>query len=126
VDLNAAQTTLNNNIALWQRSNISDYRYTYRRNCFCAPEESVVVVVVSGQVAQAFRTPSGTYLSAPELAGVFPIEGLFTKVQEAINQRAYNLTVTYHAQFGFPESISIDYNQKLADDEQSYSARDFQ
>ena len=126
VDLSAAQSTLNDNIALWQRSNIPNYRYTYRRNCFCAPEESVVVVVANGQVSEAFRTPSGTYLSAQELTSVFPVEGLFSKVQEAINKRAFNLTVVYHSQFGFPASISIDYNQNIADDELNYTARDFQ
>ncbi len=125
-ELSAEQRALNEHIALWQRSNIASYQYIYRRLCFCPQEQDIVVIVVSGQVSQAFRSPAGTFLTASELANVFTVEGLFNKVQDAINQRVSKLTVTYNSQLGFPESISIDPIQNLADDETTYTARGFQ
>jgi hypothetical protein len=126
-DLTSAQQALNQNIALWQQAGISTYQYTFRKMCYCPPlQGDVVVMVVNGQVSEAFRIPSGTYLSMQELAGVFPVEGLFARVQEAIDSRVAKLEVTYNAQRGFPEYISIDHNLALIDDEIGYTARDFQ
>jgi hypothetical protein len=125
-ELSAEQRALNDNMALWQRANIASYQYTYRRQCFCAIEEDIVVVVVNGQVSQAFRTPSGIYLTAQELPSVFPIEGLFSKVQEAIDRRVFSLRVVYNASYSYPELIAIDGIQNLADDEITYTARDLQ
>jgi len=125
-NLSGEQRILNDNLALWQRSGISSYQYTSSKSCFCAPDEPIVVIVVSGQVSEAFRTPSGIYLSAQELASVATIEGMFSKAQVAINQRVARLTVVYNASLGYPESISIDGNQAIADDEITYNVRNFQ
>jgi hypothetical protein len=122
----AEQRALDANLALWQRSNIPNYQYTFQMQCFCVPGDDTVVIVANRQVSQAFRTPSGVYLTPQELTGMYTIEGLFAKVQEAIDQRVYSLRVTYDAQYGFPNSISIDRDRNIADEEVTYTARDFQ
>jgi hypothetical protein len=124
VDRVAAQQALDANIALWQRSSMASYQYTYLQQCFCPLRGDIVVTVVNGQVTEAFRLRDGTYLSAQEIGGVFPIEGLFNKIQESINRNVYSLKVTYNATLGYPESIAIDQDARLVDDEVTYTVRD--
>jgi hypothetical protein len=88
--------------------------------------EEVVITVTNGQVTQAFRTLNGTFLSAQERATLPTIEVLFDKVQQAINDRVYALTVVYNAQTGYPESIAIDNIKNLIDDEITYLASNLQ
>lgn len=125
-DLVAEQRALNDRIALWQQAKLSSYQYIYRKQCFCPPEEGIVVVVVDSQVSQAFRTPSGIFLSTQERVNVFTIDQLFEKVQDAINRRVYSLNVSYNSTYHYPELIVIDGNQNLADDEIGYSVSHFQ
>ena len=122
----ADQRALDANKALWERSNITSYQYTFQMQCFCPQRDDIVVVVANRQVSQAYRTPSGVYLTQQELTGVYSVEGLFAKVQEAIDQKVYMLRVTYDSQYGFPQYISIDRAQNLADEEVTYTARDLQ
>jgi len=120
------QKALNDHMALWQRSNFASYQYVFRKQCFCGPLDDIVVVVLNGQVSQAYHLMSGIYLSAQELAYVLSIEQLFSTIQDAIDRKAFKLNVTYDPQLGFPQFISIDYSQNVADDEIAYTARNVQ
>jgi hypothetical protein len=84
-------------------ANIGSYQYTFRKQCFCPPEEAIVVIVVNSQVSKAFRASSGTFLSATELAGVYSIDELFSKVQAAIDRRAFSVRVPNNATYHYPE-----------------------
>jgi hypothetical protein len=119
------QAPLNSNRALWRSWALLDYQFTYRMQCFCMSDE-VVITVSNGLVTQAFRTRDGTFLSAQERTNLPTIEVLFDKVQEAINQRVYSLTVIYNAQRGYPESIQIDNIKNAIDDEVGYLASNLQ
>ena len=50
------------------------------------------------------------------------IEGLFEFIQEAINRKAYRIKVSYDTNLGYPISASIDYDERMADEEKSFKA----
>lgn len=123
---NERQVALDNNTALWNDSGITSYQYTYRRLCFCLPQEDIVVVVVSAAVTEAYYTPSGTVLANEDLESLFTIEELFDLIQEAIDSKVARLDVVYNKDYGYPEDIYIDWDEHMADEEIRYVVLDFQ
>ena len=45
------------------------------------------------------------------------VAGLFDLIQEAIDQGAYSISVVYHPDLGYPASLGIDYDRRIADEE---------
>jgi hypothetical protein len=43
-------------------------------------------------------------------------------MQDAINRKAYKIEVSYDATLGYPTFASIDYNEKVSDEEMSFKA----
>ena len=112
---NPDQADLNKNMALWRHSNISTYEYTYKRNCFCPPEEAILLTVINGQVTAASYSPSDTPLPSEKLNSLMTIEKLFQVIQEAITQQYDLLEVTYNSTSGYPENISTNPNEQATD-----------
>jgi len=112
---------LERNEATWSRAGVTSYRYTIARSCFCVPESSgpVTVEVRSGQVVDR-RYESGLGVS-PQYSDIFTsVPGLFGLIREAAAYPAASVTVRYHPQLGYPESIAIDWVAGAVDDEVSY------
>lgn len=122
VELSDEQVALNQNLAQWEEARIESYEYQYRRSCFCPPLEARVRVQ-GGEVAEAFYTADGTYLSDSESEGLYTVSELFTVVQNAINEGAHSLEVDYHATLGYPTRIAIDWDEQVVDDEISHYAQ---
>ena len=125
-DDDSKQLTLDRNMSIWNKANISDYQYTFRRSCFCFSEEDVVIIVKAKVITEAFYSPSGVYLGENELDRLHTIPKLFGIVQEAIDSNAASLNVTYNSEFGYPEKIDIDRIKEAVDDEVVYYAIEFQ
>jgi hypothetical protein len=117
------QSQLDANRQLWESSGLASYEIEYRRICFC-PENitSPVVVVVSNGVID-----SRNYAETGEVVGeavrdLFPdVSGMFDTVQDAIDQQASQVTVTYDSQLGYPVNIRVDYNTMMADEELGFA-----
>ncbi|MFV1977387.1 MAG: DUF6174 domain-containing protein [Candidatus Scalindua sp.] len=123
---NKVQAILDSNIMLWKDSGILSYRYEYRKLCFCPPQENVVVIIEEGLVSEAFYTPSGVFLTEAELERLFTMEGLFEVIQNAITSNVASLNVTYNVDYGYPERISIDVDEAIADEEVTHLVTEFQ
>ncbi|CAK8722813.1 MAG: hypothetical protein D3920_15070 [Candidatus Electrothrix sp. AW2] len=113
--VNPVQAELNKNMALWEHVKPSDYTYTYKRNCFCPPEEEIIITITNGQVTAAFYSPSGTALPPENFDNLMTIEKLFQVIQKAITQEYDRLEVTYNATLGYPENIVTDPNERATD-----------
>lgn len=112
---------LERNEATWSRAGITSYRYTITRSCYCLAESSgpVTVEVRGGQVVDR-RYESGLGVS-PQYSDIFTsVPGLFSLIREAVAYPATSVTVRYHPQLGYPESIAIDWVAGAVDDEVSY------
>lgn len=112
----------------WAAQRVDDYRYTVRRLCFCLPEYTgpVVVTVRDGRAAERRYAEGGAAVGAEPSAYFPPVEGLFEVVEDAIERDAAVIDVDYHPQLGYPTRISIDYDQRIADEEVSYTAEGLQ
>ena len=80
-----------------------------------------VRVTVQGDRVVA-REIDGTSTSIPSsMFYLYPtIDGLFSVVQEAIDTRAWSIDAAYDTRYGFPTDIWIDYDHRVADDEEGY------
>lgn len=122
IDDNPQQEALNKNHDLWKNTNRSTYTYTYKRMCFCPPEEDIVVNVQYGNVVSAHYYPSDNPVMPERLDELMTVEDLFLVIQQAITDQVARLDVTYNAQLGYPERISIDVDERMADEEITHLA----
>ena len=53
------------------------------------------------------------------------IDGVFDKIQAAIDQDAAEVTVEYDPARGYPRSVFVDYSRQVADEELALQISDF-
>lgn len=111
--------------ARWEQQNVSDYQITTQRSCFCIPRDRVVNIVEQNQLSGAFFVGNGQNLTAEELAYQKTIDDYFGLIEQAIDDQAFSLIVSYHTTLGYPTQISIGYDQLIADGGISYRLTDF-
>ena len=127
------QTDLTNAKALWMsyeftassNTNSDDtslsYGFTYSRSCFCWPMEIMgpnkVWVANDANILQV-QTQFGEPIVDEDIINtILTIDELFDKTQTAINNNAASIEVTYDTTYGYPTSITIDYDEMIADEE---------
>ncbi len=110
----------------WEHSRIADYSYTGAWTCFC-PEEyraDTQVTVGGGKVTTvSSAAPNVGTIPAPER--FVPIEGLFALIQNAITQNAARIEVSYDETYGYPAELFIDYDERMADEEDRFTISSF-
>ncbi len=74
--------------------------------CLCP----VVVEVVDGEVV----ADDGVSRNPDNLP---KFDGFFTKIEEALEDDAFQLFVEYHATHGYPTFIFIEYQERMTDEE---------
>mmetsp|Transcript_25985 Transcript_25985/g.72484 ORF Transcript_25985/g.72484 Transcript_25985/m.72484 type:complete len:760 (-) Transcript_25985:158-2437(-) len=110
---------------LWTAAALTAYDFGYRRTCFCDPKSVApfLVRVEDGAITKILNQ-DWTNVDDPDVRAVVQsIDQLFDTIQQAIDGNAHSLKVTYNEQFGYPETVSIDYNFNIADDEVVYEIR---
>ena len=119
-----AQQQLNDSRTRWTSKNIKDYQYTFNWSCFCPPEhnKAVIISVRNGAVASIKYADGSGPVDKSKYPNYRTIEGLFEFIQDAINRKAYRITASYDSNLGYPTSASIDYDQRIADEEKSFKA----
>lgn len=53
------------------------------------------------------------------------VDGLFDLIQAAIDQNAFSISVEYNTQLGYPARASIDFDERIADEERGFTAEVF-
>lgn len=109
----------------WASARPAAYRYKFKRACNCTSEYTAAVWlhVMGSRVTDAVRIDSG---KAVDLAGYPSVEGLFDAVQTALDQDAYFIRVTYDSRLGYPVSLFVDQNPRIADEELLMEASDLE
>mmetsp|Transcript_24452 Transcript_24452/g.34456 ORF Transcript_24452/g.34456 Transcript_24452/m.34456 type:complete len:491 (+) Transcript_24452:133-1605(+) len=111
-------------MALWESQEIVNYDYQYALDCFCEPKffARKTVSVRKNQITQV-QFVEDDQLELPEevpqevIKDILDVNGLFDKIQDAINDEDAIVTIEYDAKYGYPTSILIDYKPEVADDE---------
>ena len=102
------------------------YKFTWRKSCECTTEwtQPIRITVQQGSIIQALYVETQQPVSAALLADLETIEGVFDLVQDAYNEGAHSINVTYDPTNAFPTSIGIDYDVQIADEEFSLQISD--
>jgi hypothetical protein len=122
------QQALSQALATWESSqddglnNASDtYAFSYQRECECLPKyQGPWIIQVENDDITNIASDDTNDMAFLEYKTFLPtIAGLFDKIQDGIHLNVPVTEVAYHEKFGYPESIYIDYNANLCDEELS-------
>ena len=109
---NHAETvdTLDKHIIQWNNLALKNYKFVATEACMLVGTNEIKVedgkpVLVHGKK-------------------MVTIDGVFKRAKEAI-LTAHRLTIEYHPLYGFPQTIEVDWNGQVTDDECSYSITGF-
>ena len=122
------QAELDRHRTVWEANRSDDYTFEYRPVCFCPWEfvQPVEVKVRNGVVESVTYVESGESPATNWFPSYHTIDGLFAKIQDAIDREAVQLTVSYDPEIGYPTSVSIDYSLTIIDEEFSFTATSYQ
>ena len=125
---NTSTAQLQRNKQLWAKQNISNYRFTVHRTCFCSMEsmQPVNIEVRNGKVTSIVPAIDALSFNREDFTSHDSIAKLFDVIEDAIAKEAEDLLVTYHPTLGYPTQISINYAAFTADDEISFTVENLQ
>lgn len=118
-----APATLAEARARWEARGFDDYTLEVRISCFCPPETAgpFRVVVADGRRVRVERVDGGEV--QPEVAVDVPdVEGLFTRIEEALARDAHRVEARYDPTLGSPVYVSLDLDPQVVDEEVVYLA----
>ncbi len=111
--------------ALWSRAAPASYAFDYLRSCFCPSVSPVRIEVRDGLVVEVVDLDAAQIVP-PERNEEYPtIEELFVELDGLIREEPYSLEVRYDVAFGFPAFVSVDIDERIADEEFSYTVDGF-
>ena len=120
-------------LAQWAGTGVDSYTMLVDRSCFCVyePADHVRVSVANGVVQAATGRAEASIdaeytipIPKSDYRAWYTVNGLFDVVEEA-GQEASQVSVSYDAEYGFPDKIDLDFILQVADDELHYSVREF-
>jgi hypothetical protein len=115
--LSAARTT-------WVSSAPVDYAFRYRRSCFCPFVERVRVSVSSGFVTEVFDLDAALPLPEERWPEFPTIDALFAELEELVREDPFRLEVEYDPTLGYPSFVDVDIEERVVDEEFSYTVTD--
>ena len=107
----------------WENASILDYSFIFQVSCYCNEEYTLPkkVLVMGGEIV----TVNNLAYSKETHWGVFSINDLFNEIEKASNQNLAVLETTYESYYGFPTSLYIDRDERIADEEIGYFVTNF-
>lgn len=135
-DINTINTSSHSNTASrmlqlaetkWQQHRPVHYTFTLQRSCFCPPDtrKPIEIRVFNNTIQQATVLPEGTPLPAEYKTRAMTIDELFNVIHKAIDNNAARVDVQYDLQYGYPTTLFIDQDERMADEEVSYNISNF-
>ncbi|WP_309028641.1 DUF6174 domain-containing protein [Pelagicoccus enzymogenes] len=121
-DDTAYREALEANRLKWSSFGFDSYEYEIRETCYCDPEllRRVRISVAGGEVASARAVETGELLDA---ASYLTVDGLFARVETALDEPADFVTVEYDPLYGYPRSAEFDWSVAWADEESGFRAK---
>ena len=112
------RTELEANRQKWQSRGSRDYTLTMSKLCFCIDVGPFNVTVANDSVVAATRTSDG---KPAEHRYLPTVTKLFDFIEQAINEGAVEIRVTYDPDLGYPREVVYDLSTRLADEEVTYT-----
>lgn len=114
---------------------VSGYTYTLQYSGFIAPAGAtpIKITVANGKVVSAITedlNATGNTDAIPTAMinatdRALTVDQLFSKIQDAINAKSAKINVKYNSKWGFPTSIFVDADTRIADEEIALKATEF-
>jgi hypothetical protein len=103
----------------WTQHATAGYRFDWQRGCECPPEltRSMEITVASGQITSAVYADDRSPVADQFRATLLTIDGVFDKIQMAIDQRPDEIRLSFDPALGYPTSVFVDYSHQIADEE---------
>ena len=113
------------NRAKWDANHPDKYEFTYQRSGFLPPEyrQPIRHTVENGNVIKSEYLGVSS-IDVPEYDKK-SIDGLFSLISKALEEGSAEVRVKYNSETGIPESIFIDRDQMIADEEVFINTKDF-
>ncbi|MDB5103804.1 MAG: putative lipoprotein [Fibrobacteres bacterium] len=108
--------------AKWKANEPAEYAYTIRRFCECIPG-TVMVTANRDSVVSAYA-PGFVFEELGDKQR-YSIDSLFSEVETALARSYDTRSVGFDDMYGFPDSVSIDFEKQVADEEFSLFIQDF-
>ena len=124
-DRNAMRLQFDQNRQLWNEQALSSYQYVFNWSCFCLPEYTapVNIKVEGGEWTGISLVHDGVPVIEKDWKRYKTIEELFDIIDEAFLQDAKEITTTYDSDLGYPMSVFIDYDERIADEERGFNVK---
>ena len=102
------------------------YRFTWRRSCECSTESTtpIRITVQQGNIISAINLETNQPVASDTLGALQTIEGVFDTIEDAYNENAASINVSYDPTTNYPISVGIDYDLGIADEEFSLQITD--
>lgn len=125
------------NLKKWLSKKQQNYTFTLQRSCYCLPEYTtpIMITVQDGKVVSAVTESLKMELkedgseAAPIMIDVIDramtIDQLFKEIKQSIDSNAASIDVKYDPTWGYPRSISIDLDKRMADEELAFTSSNF-
>jgi hypothetical protein len=110
---------------VWTLLALPAYRFTLATVCFCVPESAIEVTVRDGKVSSAVHVDTRAPVSPERLLTLPTLTVLFDIGDDAYARNAAQVRFTPNSRYGFLESIYIDYDVQMADEERGYQVSGF-
>lgn len=118
--------SLEDNRELFQSRVGRSYSYTYSNVCFC-PVDVVAPVRISvrnGTIESIVVAADGTPVPRGRWELYETIDAVFAVIEDALDQDAARVDVTYDPALGYPRDVFIDYDERIADEERGFVISD--
>ncbi len=107
----------------WRSERPDLYRFTYRRVCFCAGTEPVVITVDGDSVIHV--SPEDGEGPPPRSPSEYPtIDGLFEQLREWRERDPHRERMEFHGRLGYPTDVFFDFQEHVADEEMGFRVTD--
>ena len=103
----------------WEALGVDPYSFKLQISCFCTEETTRLkaVKIVNNQITSVNETP----YNSDKHWGVMTISQLFDEIENAERDKVFLLRVEYDQDKGFPNSVYIDREEMMADEEMGYT-----
>jgi len=105
--------------ARWNKRGLTTYRVTSIRSCVCDPDtlRPMQIEVVSGQIVGAVFADDQQPVDDSIRRFLWTVDKAFDVIQSALDDGADQLDVRFDPVLGYPTSMFIDYERRIADEE---------
>ncbi|MGB1250255.1 MAG: DUF6174 domain-containing protein [Candidatus Promineifilaceae bacterium] len=121
-------TALANARTAWDTQMPDSYSYDLQVSCFCFPDmtRSVTIVVADGVAQSVTYVDDGTAADLDLFASYATVDKLLERLERIQAEGPATFDVTFDEQYGVPQSVSIDIDEMMADEEIYYTINNFE